>query len=108
MARGTTQNQPDAEPEVAVEPQVVAAAPSSDALRLGTPPGPEAQPGKPLETGGQGKVTVRTRWPVDRFEHGLKGVPPITAQGVEVERSSAEQLVELAAANGIELEEAEK
>src|SRR4051812_14390188 len=46
-----------------------------DALRLGLPDGPASKPGKPLEESGQGKVTVRTAWPVDSFEHGLKGVP---------------------------------
>lgn len=82
----------------------IAPAGSSDVLRLGLPDGPASQPGKPLEKG-QGNVTVRTRWPIDSFDSGIKGVPVITAHGVEVDRKHATKLNELAAENGIELEE---
>ena len=74
--------------------------------RLGLPDSSAAQPGKPLEAG-SGAVTVRVRWPHDSFEHGLKGVPTITAQGVEVDRTHAVKLNELAAKSGTELEEVE-
>ena len=78
-----------------------------EALRLGLPDPVSARPGKPLSDSGQGKVTVRTAWPVDRFEHGLKGVPAVTAEGVEVDRSDAKKLLEKAAAHGLNLEEVE-
>lgn len=85
------------------------AAPSPDdeagGARLASEPGPEARPGVPFSEGGSGKVTVRTRYPVDRFEHGVDGAPTITAQGVEVDRSKAAALLEAAATAGTELEE---
>lgn len=75
-----------------------------EALRLALPDGPAAKPGRPFEKG-QGKAIVRVRWPHDSFEHGLKGVPVITAHGVEVDRAKAEALNEAAAKAGTELEE---
>lgn len=66
---------------------------------------PAAKPGKALEEGGQGKATVRVPWPHDRFEHNVDGVEPITAAGVEVERSKLGALLKAAAEVGIELEE---
>lgn len=97
---------PDTTPAAPAE--TVESAPSTappEATRLGLPDGPAAQPGKPLTNGGQGEVTIRTRWPVDSFEHGIKGVPAITAHGVKVDRSKAKTLNEKATASGIELEE---
>lgn len=73
--------------------------------RLGSPPGPEAKPGKPLEQGGSGKAVVRTRYPVDLFQHGVAGVPPITSAGVEVERSKVGDLIEAAQSAATYLEE---
>lgn len=72
-------------------------------------PSPASVPGKPLEEkGGQGKVLVRTRYPVDRFEHNVKGVDPITAHGIEVDRAKAKDLLKAAEAVGLELEEVEQ
>lgn len=68
------------------------------------PPGPEAQPAQPLESGHKGKATVRTRHPVDVFEHGVDGVEPITAQGVEVGPSKVDDLLKAAQSAGTELE----
>lgn len=62
---------------------------------------------KPLETGGSGKATVRTRYPVDRFEHNVKGVDPITSAGTEVDRSKVKDLLSAAEETGTELEEVE-
>lgn len=77
-----------------------------EGLRLGvTASGSAHLPGAALEEGGKGKKLVRTRWPVDSFEHGLKDVPVITAAGVEIDGSKAKALNDLAAQSGIELEE---
>lgn len=77
-----------------------------EGVRLGiTESGSAHLPGAPLEEGGKGKKLVRTRWPVDSFEHGLKDVPVITAGGVEVDGSKAKALNDLAVQSGIELEE---
>ena len=92
--------------ETAAPAESPAATHPPEALRMGLPDGPESLPGKPFEKG-QGTVTVRTRWPVDSFDHGVKGVPVITAQGVEVDRKHAAKLNVLAAESGIELEETE-
>lgn len=87
------------------------AAPSPEldagATRLAASPGPEAKPGSPLEEGGSGKAIVRTRYPVDRFEHSVAGVPTITSKGVEVDRGKVADLLEAARSAGTELEEAE-
>lgn len=68
---------------------------------------PRAKPGKPLEAGGTGTKLVRTRFPVDRFEHGIDGVEPITARGVEVAANKVEELLEVARAHDTRLEEVE-
>lgn len=80
---------------------------TTGALRLSAADDSRSSPGKPLEAGGQGKATVRTRYPVDRFEHGIDGVPVITAYGVEVERGHVKKLLEAAAQNSIGLDEVE-
>ena len=78
------------------------------ALRLSDDaPHPASAPAKPLEKGGQGKAIVRTRYPVDRFDHSVKGVDPITGTGTEVDRSKVGALLEAAAESGLELEEVE-
>ena len=66
-----------------------------------TPPEP-----KLLEGGTRsGKVTVRTRYPIDAFEHGVEGVETLTAQGVEVSGSNVPALIKAAEASGVVLEE---
>lgn len=102
MADEPKDTQPES-PAEAVQVAVQATHPP-EALRLGLADDVRSTPGKPFEKG-QGKATVRTRWPVDSFDSGVKGVPVITAAGVEVERSKAEALNQAAAENDIELEE---
>lgn len=85
----------------------ISASDPGQGIRLGQGSDVRAVPGKPLEAGGTGKKLVRTRYPLDRFEHGIDGVPVITAQGVEVDASKADELLELAAAHGARLEEVE-
>jgi hypothetical protein len=68
---------------------------------------PRAVPGQPLQAGGSGAKRVRTRFPVDRFEHGIDGLPAITAAGVEVPAGKVEQLLELALEHQTPLEEVE-
>lgn len=76
---------------------------SGDGVRLDAPGLPE---GKPLkDSDAKGKVTVRTRYPIDVFEHGLKDIPVVTKYGVEVNRSDVKKLLEVAAANDTQLEE---
>jgi hypothetical protein len=73
--------------------------------RLTAESDPRSQPGKPLADKGSGSVLVRTPWQIDRFEHGMKGVPPITSLGVEVDGKHRAKLNELAAQVGLQLEE---
>lgn len=93
----------------AAELAVAPSAPTSPdgVTRLGLGDSPASKPGKPLEKAGSGNVTVRTPWPIDSFEHGISGLPIVTAQGVEVPRSKAGNLLDKAAEAGIELEEVE-
>lgn len=65
----------------------------------------EALPGKPLEAGGNGKALVRVRYPLDSFDSGIDGVPLITAQGVEVDRSKLDAILEAAKTAATPLEE---
>lgn len=101
-----TDETPPTEPEAPAEavPAAVAAV-DSGVTRLGLPDGSQSKPGKPFEKGGKGKAIVRVAWPHDSFEHGIKGVPAITAAGVEVDRSLADALNEAAATSGTYLEE---
>lgn len=71
------------------------------------PAPPEARQGKPLDESVAGKVIVRTRYPIDRFDSGLSGVPVITKAGVEVDGSHVAALLEAAASADTELEEVE-
>ena len=41
-------------------------------------------------------VVLRTVYPTDVFEHGIKGAPPITATGTAVSKSAASQITKLA------------
>jgi hypothetical protein len=67
---------------------------------------PQADPAKPAEAkSGSGTVTLRTAYPVDRFEHGVKGVEHITAEGVEVAKGKVKQLIDAAERVGVRLEE---
>lgn len=88
-------------------PEAVPGDLGAQATRLGLPAGPESKPGKPLQEGGQGKALVRTRYPVDRFDHGVDGVPAITSAGVEVDRAKAGDLLSAATSAGTQLEEVE-
>lgn len=67
-------------------------------------PGPQAQPGKPLQSGHKGKATVRTRHPVDALEHNVDGVPVITSEGVEVSPGKVDDLLVAARTADVELE----
>lgn len=48
-------------------------------------------------------VLVRTVWPVDHLEHGLKGVDTITAAGIRIPKSKVKALHDAAAAAGTTL-----
>ena len=63
-----------------------------------------SKPGSPLSREGGDKL-VRTRFPVDSFEHGITGLGPITAHGVKVPSAKLAELLEKAAASRVELEE---
>lgn len=76
--------------------------------RTDEPTSAEAQSAKPAEPGGsKGTVTLRTRYPVDRFEHSVKGVDPITAQGTDVPAGKVKALIEAAESADTTLEEIE-
>lgn len=101
-------DEPQDTPQDATPASIAAPTQSGQALHLSdATPAPGSTPGKPLEKSGTGKVVVRTRYPVDRFEHNVKGVEPITSAGVEVDRSKAKALLDAAAETGTELEEVE-
>lgn len=74
--------------------------------RLTSEPDARTKASGPLADNG-GPAVVRTPWPVDLFEHEIKGVPPITAHGVEVDGKHRKQLNELAETVGIRLQEVE-
>lgn len=82
-------------------------APDPDSIRLASEADERAKPGTPLESGGSGTKRVRTRYPSDRFEHGLAGIPVITAHGVDVAADKVEQLLEVASQHDTQLEEVE-
>jgi hypothetical protein len=78
--------------------------------RANREPGPEALPGEPLTVGQKGKkgkdgkVIVRTQWPVDSFDSGIEGIPIITSAGVELDSSKADELLAAVASAGTTLE----
>lgn len=72
--------------------------------RVATEPSRRTLTGEPLQSGHKGKSIVRTRHPVDLFEHGVEGVEPITAEGVEVGPSKVDALLEAARTAAVELE----
>lgn len=53
-----------------------------------------------------GQVTLRTAYPVDRFDHGLEGVPPITSAGTIVPADRVDELRALAKTADTKLERA--
>lgn len=65
----------------------------------------EAVPGQPLQAGGSGNRRIRARHPVSAFEHGIEGVPTITATGVDVPASKVRALLDAARSAQTELEE---
>jgi hypothetical protein len=75
-----------------------------EAIRTDAPPAsqPEA---KPAEAGGSGNKTIRTAYPIDRFEHNVKGVDPITRAGTEVPAGKVKQLLDAAKTADTRLEE---
>ena len=63
--------------------------------------GPECSAPEP-----QAGVSLRTLFPVSRFEHGIKGAPPVTSLGVYIANQSlAAQIRDKAAECGVSLEE---
>ena len=101
--------EPDAAPEAAAEPVGListAAVLAAQPARANPAAGPEAHPGEPLEAGrkGKGKAMVRTQHPVDRFEHAVDGVAPITSAGVEIDLGKVDDLLAAAASAGTTLE----
>jgi hypothetical protein len=61
---------------------------------------------KPAEAGGSGNKTIRTAYPIDSFEHSVKGVTsPITRAGTEVPAGKVKQLLDAAKSAATPLEE---
>lgn len=80
----------------------------SQAIRTDAPVPDEATQAKPAEAGGSGNKVIRTAYPIDSFEHSVKGAPsPITAQGTEVPAGKVKALIEAADSAGTVLEEVE-
>jgi hypothetical protein len=64
-------------------------------------------PGVP-DSGDSGKVKVELGYPVDSFEHGIRGLEPsvlVRGEPAEVTKSQLEKLREVAEANRVPLEE---
>lgn len=77
----------------------------SAAGALAPPPAEQSGTASPAEGRGSGTVTLRTRYPVDRFEHGIAGAPSITSAGTEVPASKVDALNEAAKSADTHLEE---
>lgn len=58
------------------------------------------------DVGDSGKVKVQPGYPIDRFEHGVKGVEALVrGEPQEVTKSQLEELRKVAEANRVPLEE---